>query len=1762
MSNQPEYFGGTPTQGYRKKRSVLEGILEDVKQSPIYKAGEAAASFGADTLGFALGASQVSTQAGIGTLDPTIRARAAGVPADVVTAQAKQAQAAQTQKQIEANAGLGAGPIGVALGASEAAWSYGVARPTATGNLLLNPQSPLYKDSVIEQGTPDKVERVRTQKGFQWDDVRQAWNRSEQVTTTQAAVANPIVQAIPGLDVLTAIGGIDAYDPWSVYDMSRAQDNPYYRFITGGGDLALQIAVPTATKITRLAAIERAGLSTTVKSVKDLDDMTQDWAYHKEYEATGGVSGHRTTFGMAVDELARETRESKIRTNSFVGTANGIDKGAMANIISKTTDKDTLANLLLASRGDNVAMKNLMDAAPDHVWTLSDMDSIVQNAWINGTRFAPEGEALVRVNQIFDSAIARDEYFTNVRDMFVRGVGGEVDGKLVPIVGSMWMPTKRIFVEKIRTAKNRATYSARTADYSDAPRWVQTVAQSGPGSPATIFLQWVGSRQPLGHVSKSGARPNDIWEELSATFDSVPQFRGKRDVTVDYVQQADGTVTPVTMPAAQYRQNMFDRLTEANSRGTLLEEWRAMEDEIVTDMARTLNVDPVKALKYVEGYRKAADDAINYIDQSDGYLYDERAGRILFDPQTQRQLLNSFPTSPLREIYDSMQYDEAGVFSRVGMSAADTGVAAFDAGLKFFRTNVLFRPGYTGKNSIIEPLLSSYLAHGTILSDEGLLGVARNVGTNLSNRLKRTVYLSEVDTLINKFVKGQPVKTRRLMRNEMNELVNQRYQTQMVLDTAQAELDNLRSGRVSKATAEKYTDEVRGALVDAQLRLDAIDAALDARIPEWRQIVEPARLTDVRRALEDYKSLQASGDVSEELAGDIAALQTIYDDIVESASMKYEDPVRKVELAAKEMELIDKKLAALGRDMGARREKIAETSQYAGSGDGYMTLDIGGEKFQVPAAFSDRPYDFGSGFRAEASAAGTNRLTLDPSYRASYEVGRWQRTGDVRTIDPNDPIYFDELAHVANRFLRSDKVVQIYLETGSREAVARFLVSKEGRKYQKSMNKEYLTPRESYSDTTTPIPVVDKPMRPAKDVPGGLTGPAQVKPPRARTGGRRVLIESTTELDELLRIVDQYLPSREIQAAVAKGEVTPGQLQRMMSGMQLSRISGEDMMFLPQNPVANVYNKLNQGLDKIWQFIATMPEDRIARWPFYQREFKMQMERRGEILTSQGVKLTNKQFAALRQASHRDALSELEKTFYNIRRYNSAVYMSRFLMSFPGAFFNSIYRYGRFAAKEPERVFQALLLSNDILTRGAVDEDGNPVDNLNDAKYFVIPGTKRDPGDTGMRIPIGSLTSFAVNYPGLSYASTVMVSAITSRNPSTEEKLKDFLGGAYDEMFPYGIPRDWESTFFGSYQKDLIRSYQGESNEQFIQTNVQIYSDSVARWERDGRQGQAPTFQDAIDDTVAFYNSRAGKKWISAFPLQDNPPGQLMRDAWYALREEYPDNQDEARKAYIEQYGEWARWYTYSSSDYTAYLPSTQKAYDRIWVEYPDVTREIVSLVGDDSLEYVSLLAIGTDGQFSQSVSNFYRETPLPGDDVPLVTRMNPESFENMVRKSDGWDMYSKNRILFDTEMTRLRELRDNASTEYMTDKYRDEIDNLEAGWKIWVDDLAASNEPWGFDFDEPSGSKAENASKILKKIINKPSFKNGPGKEILWQNVDALIVGRDAAFEAVKNETEKEAKDEIRRGFVEWVNNELIPQSPELVSVWERYFSREWTEL
>jgi hypothetical protein len=1868
------------------------GLLGEAVESGLGSATQGAME-AASKLGY------TSPYAGIKATEAAVSATASGASPERVGEIAKKIGTEAAAKQKEANLGLGSGALGGSLGltgkvleGAEQAWSYGVARPLSTGVLLSDER--LYQEGVIEQLNEEGgTEVVKTLPGFQWDDVRQAWNRSEDVSFGQAAtysLAKTLTEYnIPVVSEAIEEANLNAYDPWSVSDMADAIENPYFNALSGGLDIGTQIFVPPAIKAARLASVNKLGLRSQIKSGDDLAEVKAEYLAYKEWKDTDRNSGSNTTIGAYVAEAAQETNPSILRNSPIVANSSGVDKGNLAGILAKTTDEDTIANIYLANMGDVDAIRNLADAAPDHVWALADMNSMITANSIDGVRFRPKGEELIRVNQIFDSAINRDEYFINLRDSFTTRVGDDV---VVRGPGSTWMPSKSMLVEKVRMGRGKSVYALKNADYSVAPQWVQRVADSKFGGPTTIFIQWAGSRQPLGYVTKSGARPDDWSIEYNAVVDSIPALRGNRTIIAPTVNEF-GAVSYGPKDARVWRNEWNQRLNEANSKGNLQNEWMAFENEAVVVMARTLDVDPDVAIKFVEGYRTQLNAAINDLQENGGFIFDEAGSKISIDPISQRQLLNSFATLPMADIY-SLIRSEVSNLRKYSTNTSELLTSAFDAGMKIFRTDVLFRPGYTGKNSILEPLISSYLGHGTILSDEGVRATIGNFGINRLNAAKRTVYLLDMDRFISNKLKGESKKSRRTLRNELRELVRQRYDAQDEISGLLIELEAIKSGKVSPALARINEPEIRGKLMDAQTRMDAINGALDDSIPEWRQVVEPANMADVSAKIREYNAIiglddqyvkdlydelggiyarsyegaqvptrnlkeqmgqidseikaidnalknrsedynipgldvseigvadvgagrnipgrtgtdadvargrdlqaialqrrrtslqeqfdaakeklrkaeetgidaftdfplsvndqmrvdritttiariESSSTPSPELVKQIDNLKKLYDNVVEETTINTSNPNPRLATLEETLEKIDAAIAKTQSDLGERKAKLQSVSGlegYRGSGRGTMTVVIGGEKVQVPAAFSNNAYDFGEGYRAEASASTSNRLLYDPSSRANYEAGRWERSNRPLVIDRNDPLYFDELAHVSNRYFRGDPLIQRILEGQSRADVAEWLMTKEGKAYQRKMGKPYLTPREPRVQGSG-LPNVDA---------GTMGAP------------RKVILESTTELDEIYRIVDQYIPDENVKKLIASKEVTGGELQEILGARtDLGRIAGDDLQFIPSSGFAQAAAKVNTALDNIWQFIATMPEDRVARWPFYQREFKYQMQNRIDILESQGVKVSENQVVAMRQASHRAALGELEKTFYNIRRYNNPVYMSRFLMSFPGSFFNSLYRYGRFAIKEPERFIQTGVFASSIIENMGVDENGNKAKSLNDAVALVIPGTKGNVTDTGIRFPVSSFGSVAVGLPSLSFPMMFTVSSINSNNPTTADNIKNAIGEtAYNEIFPFGIPEDPKTTILGSYQKDLIKIFQGESNEDFQQISVQFYADKVAQWEQSGAEGDAPTFEEAVAEANSFLRVRTLLKWASPFSVDYRPDGQIMRDSWYDALSMFPGDTRSAREYYMKMYGDWAQWYTYSSTQYTGYVPSTADAYDRIWVKYPNVTRDIVAL-GEDSPEYLSLFALGTEGVFNPSISKYMKNNPFPGDTQNVASKMSPEKFDNMVRLDRGWADYTASRAKYDSEIARLRILRDEATTEYTKDQYRQKILDDQASWKEYIEQYSKYNPAWAFEFNAPVGSKSKNATIVLKKIISDKKFAKNEGKTDLWQGVKSFLDSRDAALKQVAATTDSEEKDIIKQSFSNWVNESLLDYAPEFTGAWQRFYAKEWT--
>lgn len=1837
--------------------------------------------------------------------------------------------------------------------------------------------------------------------------------------------------------------------------------------------------------------------------------------------------GRQTGVGFLVDNVAAETDPAKILESPLLRGVSGVDKVKLSNIYARTDDPDTVFSLYMAAKGEVQALQDLAGRAPQHIWTMADMDAELFRRFVDGDPFEPKpGQELNMVNQMFDSALDRDEYFLDVRRTLV-------DGAPLGRVADTNMPNG-LWVEKIREANGRIRYAFKTSDYTGAPGWVQKIVESPAGGPTTQFIAWVGSRKPLGRVTRSGARPNDLIDEMDAWFSSVSMFRGnKRQIKVG--TDADGNA--ILVPVNQFVAQQKARILQAQRDGNLEGVWREMENDTIAAMGLTLGYDAKSAedlLRRADELRGEAKAVEDYLASTGGYLFSESQRVIYDDAATLSMLLDSFATTPLNDIfyYARKNLPERSGAANVARAVPRGGAELFDEVMKFFRTNVLLRVGYIPKNSIGEPFVASAIAHGTILTDEGLPQAMANFSKNRANEVRRAAYAADLATRIKRVAGNKDAKTRKQMRVELNNLVVQREDALAAMDLAQAQLDAVKSGVVSPSQSPLVAARARAAMFEAHKVIRSIEASLDGQVPEWRQVLEPASVAQVSERLRFYRALlnedveyltdlreelgsiinrsientqlpsqraaeqieqltaqideinatlekyeldyrtpdidvadvavtqagsqrdwanakinrdflqaqtrdakrggvklnqptaevdaaimqyraktlleandnvavtqsadgiydidfddvytyqqymakfypevdnytmvtvyrragdaeetitdtamwsmnpasvvgeggiismdvpllqltklakggrqfvpgrdqfvtlvpgrvpteyrrsvkrlpepnvaagtddyaawqqlakQNTGQVADEarLRGNAARgrdlqaialrrqlsslteqrdaliaekkridatgvdafgeyrmsvsdkaraewlseqidrleqlqgkvdpdainpmirdLQDKYDSYIRSVDREVDASAEQRDAMIREVERIEAEMKSVQEQLGFKQAKVDSVSgdrvRY-GSGRGDMVLNIGGEKFTVSGPLADDQYALGAGWRAEVSAEMTTRANYDPSFRAGQLTARLRDAGQVEVIDRFDPRYFNELAHVANVHFRNDQLIGQILEGKSKAEVIKWLRTPEGRNYQKSIGKDYLTNVEVRTD---PMPA--------------LNADTTV----------RVLLESASTLDEIWNIVYAYLPTERVRKFVADRRstgdfpmegrsvgVSGAELEALLAGEEnLSRILSAQGVWETYSGARQTLREAgamyNRAIDKLWNLAMTKPETLLARNPFFTREFRRQMERRGQIIMDQAkernVKITvdewNRQLQGMRQSAMRDALTEMEKTFYNIRRYSSPVYAARFLTSFPGALFNSLYRYGRFAAREPERMLVGALALGDAMSVIGVDAEGNPVgeDNIGDAVYLVVPGTKKNPGDKGVQIPIGSIATMFVDMPQLSWAGAVAVSSIVAQNPKNDEGFRKAfdkvgLGWYYDDLFPFGPPSNPASSLFGSYQKDIWRWLRGPDDTDFIRSSVQFYADKMAEWERGGYEGDAPTFEEAIADTRAYYfagqleigplklpipnlTSRAVAKNISPVSIYTPPPGQAWRDAWYRHREAYPNDTEEARRTFMELNGDWARWYTYSSSEFTTYLPSSIDVFERVWEKYPHLVREMVSVAGDDAIGYVNLIALDADQTFNPSVNNYLRNNALPGDDTPVLRRIQPERFDNIVRVNDGWDLYGKEVVKHEAEQARLRELRDNAPTTEMADFYRSELYREEQAWLDWRDRTGplASNDAWQISRNGGGKDHAANAALFLRKIVSDPKFQADEGKTEFWQNVKFFLDERDRAETELSRIRSSDDKAAFKAEFRAWVKNDFMPYAPEFLPTYERYFEKEW---
>lgn len=1748
-----------------------------------------------------------------------------------------------------------------------------VSRPVSFALQATTFSNPLYRD------------------GISLSDFEEMWNASKFLSPGRAAMTRMFSPGTLEGNLFNTVVGNEgdwnnlSFSPGSTYNpyvmgedaTEQAWDNSVLGTIgSGATDIAWQLAAGKGIGAAASIAKRAAGLSTSIKGVRDLQKLNNTLTDHVRYTQTEGAEGAFSELGTGVIEIAQTKEFWKIYSSPWLGRMSSLgsrNRMALSKLLADVDDPYLVKDILLADRGDYAAIGRLMQQAPDHVWTMTDMSASMRSKFIEGGQYYPSESEAALIRQVFDSNLARDEFYSAVKGLFLST--GE-DGLISNVArGADFVPMQGVAgrAQKWLYNAEMATRIGEEGRYVDIPLGVL-----GSGKPVTTLLQWVGGRRPLNRVSLSGLRPDEVADELLYYSSSSRALRGNPFLEIP-VTRADGSQGLETMSMSQWRNNAIGRLGDAKLRGgdtAVAEEVRRLENELVSAIANRYRIDPETRATIISGLQEARDKSQRSV-VKDGFFYDETRDLVVVDPKTRRQLADELVLLPLDELDNALRIESTTTFARRGRAisgAVDTVEPALDFVLRFWRTNMLFKPGYTPKNSLLEPAISSLLAHGSMLSPDGVMSAINNFGVNRARQAKQIGY-GVVDRL--------GISGLRRQSDEILELHRQREFIRHELDQENLFIDQMDSAGVSPATAAAYRETAFESRKMLDRQLAEVETLLDDLDPGFRAVREVPTLSELSRRLDEIDSA-LTGDAAtgarlqsqideiyataqgrsistlDEIDSELAALTTRRDELLKDwdiqrqayetdevvgsvrlgggpadmtrpkttakgrdyrgtsirrqidslqrqidglelkrsryaeestgyvpavltgaekaqirslqrqramwergqaddgkMASRLEDLKAQREAIREEMSVLsptalerklalESKLDSLDAEIGLKGERLVErrlkrerAKQRKLGGEGPITITAGDERITIDGIYNEG--DFGAAIRAEASSGQTNVLTFDPSEWGSMASNRWARAGGVGVVQPTDPAYWTELAYIANRQIRGDQLAELILRGVPPQDIMKWIRTPAGKRYARGMGW-------TNDDLYSKIVGRRKASLQYEEDAGRIPRDAGSRQPSIPLVEESVIAEN-------IRLMYQYFPDPAVRARLLDdADVTPAELQELM-GLRddLSPVHSGALTFQNKGKVTRA---VNNALNAIWRNLATKPEDRFGRFPYLDRQWRMNVQADARLLKEQGQELTVDVVNNLRAGAAARALKDMENTFYNIRRYSNPVYALRYLVGFPGAYFNSLYRYGRLAYRNPGRAFVGANAYSGTYQTFGVDENGERTSDWTKVKNLVIPV----PEEVQKVVPIDpqvTLSTRTIDFissaPTFLPIVTVPVSSVLRYKPTANEWIKKEMGDDfYRTMFPFNQPTVDNQIkagplvldpMFAGWELDLVTAL-NPTDEDFIQAADQIYLFELSEWERTGKVGKPPQFEDAAKSARNFWFGKSFFKFLGMSGLGAQPQGQLWRDEWLRYKEMYPGDTIAARQAFIDQHGEAYKYFTYSTSDYRVYMPANTNAYNRLQ-DYGDVANSLRQINPDDPA-LATIMFWGADGEFDRAIYNWMSENTIPGDDQPIRSKLDPADIADRQAAEQSWSAYNASVAKRDAVMMQYG---------YSSLQPDGESAWLYQQWSQWVDGFVSdpANKQWYAEFTGGNYGKANQTIQALATVLSDENFMGTFKSVPAYQVATTYLQNREIALQAFDQAADADARRNLQAQWDAWVTRNILPSSSEFASLYVR---------
>jgi hypothetical protein len=1572
-----------------------------------------------------------------------------------------------------------------------------ITRPIAAAALLTDTNSPLYSKDEFE-------------KGFQLSDITEAYNRSEEVSLGQALTKSDLNPVKEITDLIFDKGGIDLdeIDLWNDDDIQRAfVDNTVGKYFTGTIDftvsnVAIAGAFGAAAKVGALGA-RKTGLTTRVQNLGKVEKDINDGIL---FTQSAAASGRQTSIGNDINKLASTTDINEVSTILTKYTNNENLFGP----IQRATDPNTVKDLILADKGYLPALDRLSKNAPADLYEIANMNSVMRARRIEeGRTLEFSDEAWARMNAAFDDAINRVPEYKFIKDSLLdpgTGTPGKFAKDYVPMEPVLG---KGPFIKTREKLQNLKT-AAVTRDFTRLGGIEERILGGSLNGPITRFVRFVGTEKPLGFVTYSGSRPLDGLKELDAFFDDIDLFRnGATQINI----------TPATkISAGEYRTKIKSEFADAKTnieRNNILDK---LEDQMGLILAYTKGFTDTRTIKtFTQEIKNQVFGATNSVAQK-GYAMDAQGQRVITDPKTQRQLIESRRMGPWglieRELNNAVGKRK---FETATYQANDALKFVYETFNKYWSIDVLARPSYIPKNSLFEPVLSATLAHGNKFITDNIPNMTKNFVKNNTNRV-----MGQANRILN-------AKQFKAVDRAVNDLSKQLNDSVDLLDrlTAEAALylePEQFAVKLSPKTIRDNKALIMKDLKAASKLVDDIEFELrDAVRPFGEQSAVPTIASLERRVKFLETEVPNNARYGAQIANAKAAITKAKGSIHTLAPEANEILAANKEIA-KQYKEIDDILTGLGKVRKSQADVYLKDAAYKKRyyGKPVQYREIEGRWVPIESLFSENK--FGAAFSEEFS----NSRTIAANYLGQVGIGVRSnltlRRGPSTVTFVNDPVYFAELAYFVNRSLRGDKLINKIFAKNTEKELVQWGLSPEGQVYFKQ-----------FGDTS----------------------------PSAILDGVR----------DRLGLVNRYLPNLEAQALALSKDVNSEELAQILSKdlNRLSPIHPLDFNIhvaseFGYRTLDKIEGAINRGASRIFGLL-TRPENPI-RWASADRFFPDAVAKKANELTEQGFTFINKdgtfnfeKLETIRSSARREALEMNEKTFYTIRRQNRALYAARLATAFPTASLNAFYRYGRFALKNPERVGQFLYNYQAAFRSFGVDQNGNPTDDPMKATHLVVPTTKEMGffGGKGIRLNARSI-GFLLNYPSPSIFSSAAVAEIYKRKPGMEDLMKGWLGSNYDVLFPYGPQTDWKSSLIPRWAKDAWFYLNGpQGNADFLNSwkdvhNYYMTLDDLGIMKYPGEEA-------VYRDTRKNFAVKANWSFASIFGVPakvDINPMALYEEAYGLLINKYKliTNNDKlaAELAGTELTAKLGPNFpidrvSFKGSSANAYIQPNVESYERVFEDSTGLAEKLAR----QNPELVGLLTLDVDPSQEEFNLSIYRilndpKTKLPDGSLLNDIKLTPKQEEERRQINRGWALYNQVTETLEVE----------AAKQKKTLRSMPEL--LEARRIIAKDLIRNKSEAWWTEYNDPQrGDKSYRYAYGLNSVINNDAWMKKYGNTKLWNDAKEFMAIRNAVVEVYQNMPDRsDTKSRTKKNYINYIDERMKTWHPKLQEIINRNFEED----